>query len=120
MAGYDPPPTRNVAVRTVLAGIRRKKGTAEEGKRPLLTEDLRRITVALEDDRQGIRNRALILIGFAGAFRRSELVGLDIGDLEFNAEGLVIQVKKSKTDHEGEGRKVGIPYCSIDPQTCPG
>ena len=118
MAGYDPSPTRNVTVRTVLAGIRRKNGTAEEGKRPLLTEDLRRITAELDDDRQGIRDRALILIGFAGAFRRSELVALDIDDLEFNADGLVIQLKKSKTDQEGQGRRVGIPYGS-NPQTCP-
>jgi site-specific recombinase XerD len=118
MAGYDPPPTRHITVRTVLAGIRRTKGTAEAGKRPIVTEDLRRIVAELGDSGQGIRDRALLLVGFAGAFRRSELVGLDVGDLEFNPEGLVVNLKRSKTDQEGQGRKVGIPYGS-NPQTCP-
>lgn len=101
MAGYDPPPTRHITVRTVLAGIRRTKGTAEEGKKPIVTEDLRRMAAELAEGRQGIRDRALLLVGFAGAFRRSELVGLDVGDLEFNPEGLVVNLKRSKTDQEG-------------------
>jgi integrase len=66
----------------------------------------------------GLRNRALILTGFAGAFRRSELIGLNREDLEFNREGLVVTIRKSKTDQEGQGRKVGIPYGNRL-ETCP-
>ena len=66
----------------------------------------------------GIRDRALLLVGFAGAFRRSELVGLDIADLDFNHDGLTVTLRRSKTDQEGEGRKVGLPYGS-NPSTCP-
>jgi integrase len=51
----------------------------------------------------------LLLVGFAGAFRRSELVSLDVADIEFNADGLVVQLRRSKTDQEGEGRRVGLP-----------
>ena len=66
----------------------------------------------------GARDRALLLLGFAGAFRRSELVGIDVEDLGFREEGLVVTLRRSKTDQEGEGRRVGIPYGS-DPATCP-
>jgi integrase len=66
----------------------------------------------------GVRDRALLLVGFAGAFRRSELVSLDVADIAFNADGLVVQVRRSKTDQEGEGRKVGLPFGS-NPLTCP-
>src|SRR5262249_12646788 len=61
---------------------------------------------------------ALVLLGFAGAFRRSELVGLDVADLDFGNDGLTVTLRRSKTDQEGQGRKVGIPYGS-NPQTCP-
>ncbi|MGH9454256.1 MAG: site-specific integrase [Terriglobia bacterium] len=60
-----------------------------------------------------------MLVGFAGAFRRSELVGLNVEDFEFNDDGLVVHLRRSKTDPEGRGRKVGIPYGST-PATCPG
>src|SRR5690349_24485037 len=66
----------------------------------------------------GVRDRALLLLGFAGAFRRSELVGLDIGDVRQTADGLVVTIRRSKTDQEGAGREVGIPYGST-PATCP-
>jgi len=66
----------------------------------------------------GLRDRALVLLGFAGAFRRSELVGLDLTDLGFNRDGLTITLRRSKTDQDGLGRKVGIPYGS-NPNTCP-
>jgi len=102
-----------------MAGIRRTQGTAQTGKRPVLTEDIRRMVLLLEAGRtQEVRDRALILLGFAGAFRRSELVGLDIEDLEFNREGLVAAIRRSKTDPEGQGRKVGIPRGGY-PETCP-
>jgi integrase len=72
----------------------------------------------LPDSLLGIRDRALLLVGFAGAFRRSELVGLDVADVEFKREGLVVTLERSKTDQEGAGRKIGIPYGS-NPATCP-
>jgi len=66
----------------------------------------------------GVRDRALLLVGFAGAFRRSELVSLDVADVLFGADGLIVQLHRSKTDQEGEGRKVGLPFGS-NPLTCP-
>src|ERR1019366_348735 len=66
----------------------------------------------------GIRDRALILLGFAGAFRRSELVGLDVDDCVFGKDGLTVTLRRSKTDQAGAGRKIGIPYGS-NPDTCP-
>ena len=66
----------------------------------------------------GARDRALILLGFAGAFRRSELVGLDVEDCTIGRDGLTIILRRSKNDQEGAGRKVGIPYGS-NPETCP-
>ena len=117
LAGFDPP-TADTRVKTVMSGIRRVKGTAQRGKRPLLTADLRSIVQQLPSTLIGMRDRALLLLGFAGAFRRSELVGLDIGDLEFGREGLKATVLRSKTDQEGQGRRVGIPYGS-HAGTCP-
>jgi integrase len=66
----------------------------------------------------GARDRALILLGFAGAFRRSELVGFDAEDCAFGKDGLTVTLRKSKTDQTGAGRKIGIPYGS-NPDTCP-
>src|SRR5207247_1909039 len=66
----------------------------------------------------GARDRALVLLGFAGAFRRSELIGLGVEDCAFNKDGLTIKLRRSKTDQEGAGRKIGIPYGS-NPETCP-
>jgi integrase len=59
---------------------------------------------------KGIRDRSLLLLGFAGAFRRSELVSLDVSDLEFVDRGLLVNLRRSKTDQEGEGRKIAIPF----------
>ena len=117
MAGHESP-TRSFVVRTTLAGIRRQKGTAPEQKAPLLTADLRGMMAALPETMAGTRDRALLLLGFAGALRRSELVGLDVDDVDDRSDGLVVTVARSKTDQEGEGRKIGIPYGS-NPATCP-
>ena len=116
-AGY-PSPTQEILVRTVMAGIRRAKGTAQQGKKPIVTEDLRQLIAALPATLAGRRDAALLLLGFAGGFRRGELVSLDPADLRFPAEGLVVRLRRSKTDQEGEGREVGIPYGST-PATCP-
>ncbi len=111
-------PTAHVAVRAVWAGIRRARGVAQEGKAPAVTDDVRAMVASLPYSLLGSRDRVLLLLGFAGAFRRSELVSLDIGDVQETREGLVATLRRSKTDQEGEGRKVGIPYGS-NPATCP-
>ena len=69
-------------------------------------------------DPAGCRDRALLLLGFAGALRRSELVGLDVADVTEGTDGLTVRLRRSKTDQEGAGRTVGIPYGS-NPATCP-
>jgi integrase len=113
-----PIPTTHQAVREVRTGIRRTRGTAARGKAALLTEDLRRLVGLLDETPVGLRDRALLLLGFAGAFRRSELVGLDVEDLQFTPRGIRLELRRSKTDQEAEGRPVGIPYGAV-PQTCP-
>jgi site-specific recombinase XerD len=111
-------PTKEAAVKAVWRGIRRARGTAQEGKAPVLTADLRRMVEGLPDTLLGHRDRALLLLGFAGAFRRSELVDLDAQDLQASTEGLTVTIRRSKTDQESAGREVGIPYGS-NPATCP-
>lgn len=102
-------PTRSWAVKQFLAGLRREIGVAPQRKRPVLAEDLQQILAELPDSLLGKRDRALLLLGFTGAFRRSELVALDVADLAETREGLIVRVRRSKTDQEGEGRSVGIP-----------
>ncbi len=110
--------TKDPGIKEVWSGIKRANGTAQEGKAPVMTEDLRSMVAALPEGLLGARDRALLLLGFAGAFRRSELVGLDIKDLELTPDGLVITLRSSKTDQEAEGTVKGIPYGS-HPETCP-
>jgi integrase len=81
--------------------LRRELGVAPERKRPLLAEDLRKMLLDLPDSKLGKRDRALLSLGFTGAFRRSELVALDVSDLEGPREGLIVTIRKSKTDQEG-------------------
>jgi len=107
-----PSPRSAAEVREVLRGIRRTLGVAPLQKNPILVDDLRRMVATLPDDLLGLRDRAMLLVGFAGAFRRSELVGLDVGDLVFTLDGLEVTLRRSKTDQEGQGRKLGIPYGS--------
>ena len=111
-------PTQEALVRATWAGIRRVKGTSYEGKAPTLTADIRRMVDTLTQSPTGIRDRALLLLGFAGAFRRSELVGLTRADINIASEGITVTLRRSKTDQEGHGRKIGIPYGSR-PHTCP-
>ena len=115
--GYESP-TKTAVVRAVWQGIRRAKGVAPACKEPAITEVLRRMVAHLPDTLAGKRDRALLLVGFAGAFRRSELVGLNHADVAFTLEGVTITLRRSKTDQEGEGRKVGLPYGSRL-ETCP-
>ena len=113
-----PSPTQSLSVRATLKGIRRKKTSLTTEKAPVLVADLRKMVDTLGDSLMGKRDRALLLVGFAGAFRRSELVSLDVSDVTFDTNGLTIRLRRSKTDQEGEGRKVGLPYGS-NLATCP-
>jgi site-specific recombinase XerD len=116
-AGHELP-TRHAQVKLVWAGIRREKGTAQSHVKPVLTKHIRLMVSHLPDSLLGVRDRALILLGFAGAMRRSELVGLDVTDMAIGDEGLVVVVRKSKTDQTGGGRKIGIPH-GQNAETCP-
>lgn len=107
-AGLENPGSSGL-VKTLLRGIRREKGVRPKAKRPVLVEDLAAVVGLIPDTPAGRRDRALLLTGFAGAFRRSELVGLDWDDLEFSEEGVKITIRRSKTDQEGVGRVLGIP-----------
>jgi integrase len=105
-----PNPCRSEIVRATLRGVKRTRGIAQREAKPLLKEDLFRVLDAIGDGVKGARDRALLLIGFAGGFRRSELVGLDCADIEHVRQGVVITLRRSKTDQEGAGRRIGIPY----------
>jgi len=119
IAGHPSPATmQQPAVSETLKGIRRTLGTAQQIKAPLLTADVRRMVEALPDNLAGRRDRALLLLGFAGGFRRSELAALDVEDVQPTEDGLIVKLRRSKTDPEGKGRDVGIPYGS-SPSTCP-
>jgi site-specific recombinase XerC len=119
-AGFtdSPATTRHFVVGETLKGIRRTIGTAQHGKAPLLSADIRRIVAARREDLLGIRDSALVLAGFAGGFRRSELAAIQISDLKFSADGVVVSVRKSKTDQESAGREVGLPLGATQ-DTCP-
>jgi len=118
-AGFETPSTtRHIEVGETLKGIRKTIGIAQTCKAPLLTKDLRKIVEELPEGLIGLRDRAILLVGYAGGFRRSELAALLVTDAVFTEDGLIITLRRSKTDQEGQGRKVGIPRGS-NPDTCP-
>ena len=106
--------TKHPIIMENLMGIKRTNGSNQKGKKPLLINDLKILINAIdqsnENDKRKIRDKALILIGFSGGFRRSELVDIEYEDLEFVSEGVKIFVKRSKTDQSGEGMTKAIPY----------
>lgn len=102
-------PTGSALVRATLRGIRRARGVAQKQAKPLLRDDLFLILDRMGDDVRSIRDRALLLLGFGGGFRRSELIAIDCTDLEPVRQGHVVTIRRSKTDQEGTGRKLGIP-----------
>jgi site-specific recombinase XerD len=97
-----------------LMGIKRTNGSNQKGKKPLLINDLKLLIKAIDESKEKnirkIRDKALVLIGFSGGFRRSELVNIEYEDIEFVEEGVKIFVKRSKTDQSGEGMTKAIPY----------
>ncbi len=115
VSGYDSP-TLSAEARLTLAGVRRTLGTAQQGKAPVLTADVAAMLAHAPAKLLGIRDRALLLIGFAGAFRRSELVALNFEDIEVREDGLKVSIRRSKTDQDGAGQIIGIAYGS---KLCP-
>lgn len=111
-------PTRDRVVRRVMKGIRRTKGTRPTQKSPVSVKQLRRMVAALPDTNRGARDHLVLVLGFASAMRREELAALDTSDVEEVEDGLRVVIRRSKTDQEGRGRTIGIPYGS-HPSTCP-
>ncbi len=105
-----PNPTGSELVRATLRGIKRAHGKPQRRAKPLVKEDLFAVLAAMGGTLKDARDRALLLNGFAGGFRRSELIGIDCTDIETVRQGIVIHIRRSKTDQEGVGRKVGIPH----------
>jgi integrase len=114
----SPAKAHHLVVSETMKGIRRVFGTVQKGKSPLLTADIRKIVAKCPKGTCGDRDKVLVLIGFAGAFRRSELAHMRVQDLTIYKDGLVIELPRSKTDQEGAGRKVGIPRGNKR-ETCP-
>ena len=106
--------TKHPIIMENLMGIKRINGSNQKGKKPLLINDLKVLIEAIhkskDKDFRKTRNKALVLIGFSGGFRRSELVDVEYEDIEFVSEGVKIFVKRSKTDQSGEGMTKAIPY----------
>lgn len=105
-----------------IMGIKRRKGSIQKGKKPLLINNLKIIINVIDEynheDLKKFRDRSIILMGFSGGFRRNEIVSLNYDDLEFVTEGLKINLKRSKTDQFGEGSVKGLPYFD-NTQYCP-
>jgi len=108
IAGHEPP-TSSEGVKVVLRGIRRTIGTGRAGKAPATADVLTSMLALCPDTLIGKRDRALLALGFAGAFRRSELCALQVDDLAEVPDGLRILIRRSKTDQEGQGQEVAIP-----------
>ena len=96
-------------IKSVLSGARRRIGVAVEAKAPATARALTGMLKRIPDTLAGRRDRALLLLGFAAALRRSELVGLDVEDLQRVPEGLVVHIRRSKTDQDGAGHQVAVP-----------
>ena len=114
--------TKHPSIIENLMGIKRRKGSIQKRKKPILIRDLKLVINVIDEqkikDIKKLRDRSIILIGFSGGFRRNEIVSLDYEDLDFVEEGLKIQIRKSKTDQFGEGLVKALPYFD-NSQYCP-
>jgi site-specific recombinase XerD len=114
--------TKHPSIIENIMGIKRRKGSIQKGKKPLLINNLKKIINVIDKEKneeiKKLRDRSIILIGFSGGFRRNEIVSLDYEDLDFVEEGLKISLKRSKTDQFGEGSLKGLPYFD-NSQYCP-
>ena len=106
--------TKHPAIIENIMGIKRRKGSIQKGKKPILINHLKQLIDVIDEqnneDIKKLRDRSIILIGFSGGFRRNEIVSLDYDDLDFVEEGLKIQIRRSKTDQFGEGSVKALPY----------
>ena len=114
--------TKHPSIIENIMGIKRRKGSLQKGKKPLLINNLKLIINVIDKEKneeiKKLRDRSIILIGFSGGFRRNEIVSLNYEDLDFVEEGLKISLKKSKTDQFGKGFIKGLPYFD-NSQYCP-
>ncbi|WP_435089107.1 site-specific integrase [Candidatus Pelagibacter bacterium nBUS_29] len=114
--------TKHPTIIENIMGIKRRKGSIQKGKKPILINDLKILINVIDKENKEeikkLRDRSIILIGFSGGFRRNEIVSLDFDDLDFVTEGLKINLKRSKTDQYGEGSVKGLPYFD-NSQYCP-
>ena len=114
--------TKHPSIIENLMGIKRRKGSSQKGKKPLLINNLKALIKAINRlDINPIikfRDRTIVLIGFSGGFRRNEIISLNYDDIEFVTEGLKITLRRSKTDQYGEGSLKGLPYFD-NPEYCP-
>ena len=114
--------TKHPSIIENIMGIKRRKGSIQKGKKPILISHLKKIINVIDDQKKEtmkkIRDRSIILIGFSGGFRRNEIVSLDYDDLDFVTEGVKINLKRSKTDQFGKGSLKGLPYLD-NPKYCP-
>lgn len=117
LAGH-PSPVQTEPVRLVMQGLRRTKGTAGSPKKALRVEHVRKMVTAVPASLVGLRDKAIILLGFVSGMRRSEIVGLDVTDVAWEPEGVVLTIKRSKRDQEGKGRQVAVPRGRHE-ATCP-
>lgn len=118
LIGGHATPTTDPYVREVLDGIRRAKGTRPRQAQAATLDPLRAMLAVLPDDMAGLRDRALLLVGFAGGFRRAALCALDRADISFVPEGMDVLIRKDKTDQAGQGREIAIAY-GKHRDTCP-
>lgn len=116
--GYGETPASSFLVKEILRGVRRTLGIAQERKSPLLVSDIERIVASSPARLIGLRDRALVLLGFASGCRRAELAAIEIRDLELTSEGLVLTVRRGKTDQEQQGRQVPVAF-GVRAETCP-
>ena len=114
----QPLDTKHPAIRETLRGIGRRHGAPARRAAALTTAEVRKLARACGTTLAGARDRALFLVGFAAALRRSELVGLDVADLAWNGNGVVLQIRRSKTDAEGAGAQIAVSRGRL-PETCP-
>jgi integrase len=105
-----PSPVSSPLVRATMRGVRREHGTAQRQAAPLLREDLFVVLGAMGDRLKDLRDRALLLVGFASGLRRSELAAINLSDFEWVREGITLTIRRSKTDQEGAARRIGIPF----------
>ncbi len=112
-------PCKAWIVKEALIGLTRLKGSIQVGKTPIYWEELQEMVAAMDlSTLHGLRDRAVLLLGFMGAFRRSELSGLDVSDIRKFPQGIVITIRKSKTDQTQEGQQIGIPYLKDKDMDC--